>query len=241
MYDMMSPTLTKWKQQRGQKPDFGATVVERCDAPLLYEPGTAWSYGYAIDWAGKMVERITDQSLEEYMKKNIWGPLGVSDITFWPDSHPDFKKRSAHMSARNSEGKVIHAGNVPSTTNWEDCLGGQGGYATMEDYFKIVHSLLLDDKKLLKQETTKVMFEPQLTEPSRKAMRHIFNSPELSALYIGDFSKPFDLDWGIGGVLIGGDEDSGRKKDTLIWSGMPNLFWVIVTSILFCGPLPDLI
>ena len=41
----------------------GATVEESYTQPLIYEPGTSWLYSNRIDWAGKLVERITGQAL----------------------------------------------------------------------------------------------------------------------------------------------------------------------------------
>ena len=228
----MSPLLTRWRKQRGERLDAGSTVIER-NAPLLYEPGTSWSYGTALDWVGKLVERIINQDLESYMKEKIWDPLGITDITFRPQSRPDLQKRFAHMSIRRVDGVIVRGGYVHRAARWEDCFGGHGACGTVSDYFKILRSLLVDDEILLKKETARMMFEPQLTEASRKAMDKIFSSPELSGLFIGDFPKPHDLDWGIGGLLATSDEESGRKQGTLMWSGMPNLFWVSATAYLF--------
>ena len=81
---MMSPLLIKYRKSRGERMVQAAAVLDLSSVPLLYEPGTNWLYGTALDWAGKLVERITNETLEEYMKKNIWAPLGIIDITFWP-------------------------------------------------------------------------------------------------------------------------------------------------------------
>ena len=236
-YEMMSPLLLRFRAQRGEKPDAGLTVVER-NAPLLYEPGTSWSYGTSLDWAGKLVERLTDQSLESYMKDHIWNPLGLTDITFRLDSRPDMKQRFAHMSLRGAEGKVVRGGDnyLPRQgKGWQDCFGGHGAYASMSDYLKILQNLLVDDGKLLKSSTTNLMFEPQLTEASRAAMGKIFSAPKLSAMFIGEFPKPLALNWGIGGLLTESDEESGRRKGTLAWSGMPNLFWFVDRQAGLCG------
>lgn len=205
-----------------------STVVERCNVPLLYEPGTSWSYGTSIDWAGKLIERITGQTLEEYMKKTIWTPLGITDITFWPENRPDLKARAAHMSKRDRQGsgKVVHQGEIPSTRDVEDCFGGQGAYASMSDFFKILQSLLVDDEKLLRRETAAMMFEPQLSEASRQAQRHDTTRSAHSRLFVGEFPAHVGLDWGIGGLLTTDDDAGWRRKNSLIWSGMPNLFWV---------------
>lgn len=45
------------------------------DKPRLFEPGTNWCYGTNTDWVGKIIERVSGQDLETYLRKNITGPL----------------------------------------------------------------------------------------------------------------------------------------------------------------------
>jgi CubicO group peptidase (beta-lactamase class C family) len=47
---------------------------------LLFEPGTNWSYsnsGYVL--AGLILEKITEMSLGEYLQKNVFDPLGMTN------------------------------------------------------------------------------------------------------------------------------------------------------------------
>ena len=69
--------------------------------PLLFEPGTGWRYSTSMDWTGKLVERLTEKTLEEYMGTNIWGKLGITDITFWPKSKAGLAERMAGMNIRD--------------------------------------------------------------------------------------------------------------------------------------------
>ena len=52
------------------------------EAPLAFQPGTAWEYGINTDWLGVLVERLSDQRLAEYFDDNIFKPLGMTD-TFY--------------------------------------------------------------------------------------------------------------------------------------------------------------
>jgi CubicO group peptidase (beta-lactamase class C family) len=66
-----------------------ATLAERV-APagkmaLMFEPGTAWNYsnaGYAT--LGRIIEVVSKQSYERFLKDNIFDPLGMSDTSFQP-------------------------------------------------------------------------------------------------------------------------------------------------------------
>ena len=50
--------------------------------PLLFDPGTSWEYGIGIDLVGKVVEAVTDQTLEAYFRRHIFEPLGMPDTSF---------------------------------------------------------------------------------------------------------------------------------------------------------------
>ena len=52
------------------------------DFPRVYEAGEKWQYGTNIDWIGKIVEKISGQTLEMYFKENITGPLGMNRTFF---------------------------------------------------------------------------------------------------------------------------------------------------------------
>jgi len=97
----------RYRKDRNEEIGAGSTVLSFAGAPLLYEPGTKWLYSTSMDWAGKLVERITGVRLEEYMKKDIWAPLGTTDITFWPETNPTLKAGKADMTVRNTpEGEI---------------------------------------------------------------------------------------------------------------------------------------
>ena len=226
-YLMMSQRVQRYrKHTKNFKMATGATVEECCTQPLIYEPGTSWLYSTSIDWAGKLVERITAQTLEEYMKANIWHPLGIKDITFWPEQQ-HMKHRMASLTVRDEEtGKVIHDLDGAKMPGGKDCFGGHGAFASMPDYFKILRSLLLDDGIILERSTAAQMFQPQLTKESQEAQKQLMAKPENTALFVGEFPKRVPLDWGIGGILTREADEGWRGKNTLMWSGLPNLFWV---------------
>ena len=107
-----------------------------------------------------------------------------------------------------------------------DEMGGQGAVGSPTAYFKILESLLHDDEKLLKSETVKQMFSPQLVGGSKEACQQ---THEMD-MWKGKFSSHkvgTDLNWGLAGLLVQSDEDSGIKKGTLTWGGLPNLQWSI--------------
>jgi hypothetical protein len=109
-------------------------------------------------------------------------------------------------------------------------FGGQGAYGTMPDFIKILQSLLADDERLLTKETTVEMFQPQLSPESQQSLQESFGDVSRSRFFVGKFPEHVKYDWGLGGLLtmqdVTVDGVQWRKKGCMLWSGMPNLFWV---------------
>src|SRR4029078_12058627 len=87
----------------------GVTLPARGDAlgalPLLFSPGTAWSYSHATDIVGYLVEVISGQRLDQYLQEQIFGPLGMADTAFWV--RPDQADRLATNYAASASGGGI--------------------------------------------------------------------------------------------------------------------------------------
>ncbi|KAI5195472.1 beta-lactamase family protein [Aureobasidium subglaciale] len=233
-YDKMIPMLEKYRTRQGQ-PENRAAMSNKCVYPLLFEPGTYWSYGTGTDWTGKVIETLTGKTLQGYMDENIFAPLGISRIKFTPYVTEEMKRQAASIALRIPGGKLV---NLPVEKNIDfgdqECFGGHGGYADLTHYFKILESLLLDDGKLLSSSSVKEFFSPHLTPASRKGINTVFKQPEISAVFVGSFPETVEYDWGLGGVVLRGDGER-RKKGTMLWSGMPNLFWWVDRTRGLCG------
>ncbi|KAF7181877.1 hypothetical protein CNMCM7691_001174 [Aspergillus felis] len=234
-YNFLNPSLQRWAAFNNHTPQTSSTVVGRFTYPLTYEPGTGWDYSPGIDWAGKVVERVTGETLESYFQKHIFAPLDISSLTFWPHKHPSIQRNLATMTTRASSGGVEAYEGPYLTDGAEDCFGGHGAYGNMEDYMKILTSLLVNDGTLLRKETADLFFTPQLTVESKAAQKALIDDPEKIKIFVGDFPSDVKYDWGLGGILIQSDGSRRRSKGTMIWSGMPNLFWFIDRAKGLCG------
>ena len=60
-----------------------AAIAAAC--PILFEPGTKAQYSNTgIDIGAAVVEVVTGMKWEDYLKKEVFDPLGMKDSTFWP-------------------------------------------------------------------------------------------------------------------------------------------------------------
>lgn len=173
--------IMAWLEHNNLKPLLHSkTIQQRCQHPLTFEPGDAWAYGPGIDFAGLMVERVTGMSLEAYMKKNLWDPLGIRDVTFHLSSRPDMQARFADMSRRSEDGKVVHADGLmvyvdENGNEFEECIGGHGSFTTAEEYIKVLRAVLVcgagggkHGGGILKKESVDELTKSQLSEASKK-------------------------------------------------------------------------
>src|ERR1700730_11145928 len=51
----------------------GAQFLDHLSSrPLLYQPGTVRAYGFGLDVLGLVIEQLTEQSLGDYLRQNLW-------------------------------------------------------------------------------------------------------------------------------------------------------------------------
>jgi CubicO group peptidase (beta-lactamase class C family) len=163
----------------GENPIEGVTGDKNdiINARLVNQPGSMWEYGINIDWAGIILERVTGQTLGEYMAEHIFAPLGISSegATMFPTKEQ--QKHVAHMHQRDPEGKLTereHLYKAPfdfTTKEQQDKAlqsGGAGLFAKPKEYVKILAAILNDGKSpetgktILKKETVDLMWENQI-------------------------------------------------------------------------------
>jgi len=230
-YDWFSPLLAKWRSSRGELPWTGPTVEDKSTIPLLFEPGTSFRYSGGYDWVGKLIERVTGCSLEHFMTEKIFEPLGIKDITFYPDDHPEMKDRRADISTLSEIGEppAKDAPEFDALFGGKDCLGGGGGYGSASDYFKFLHAVLQRSPKLLRPESYDELFKPQLNEQCKKAFNDYLRSSPAHAQYLG-MSLPSGIEktWSFAGLICEQGQEGRMAKGTYFWGGVPSCTWVSI-------------
>ncbi|KAK7748098.1 hypothetical protein SLS53_001350 [Cytospora paraplurivora] len=200
-------------------PTGDRSVEETFDHPLLSEPGEAWVYGPGLDWTGLVIEKVSGLALEEFVQRHIFAPLGMRDSTFYPARRPELLARVAGLSARDEKnGKLVPSADGLDPSRIRFALGGSGLHATVDDYFKVVESLLLDDEKLLKRDTAALLFQPQLrADGGVQLFQGVVGwTPPLAEGYT----------WSLAGLLTPAG-NGHRGKGFLQWGGAYNSIWFI--------------
>ncbi|KAK7470274.1 hypothetical protein VKT23_001706 [Stygiomarasmius scandens] len=221
-YDFLSPAIQRYLQSMGKVPRLGQTLAESSVYPLLFEPGEGWEYSYSIDWAGVVVERLGGHGrLEEYMTKNIWGPLGITAATFRLKQRDDIRSHLVEMLTRDEEGRLKVSAISEALYTFSYDAGGAGMFIKPTDYAKLLEALLRNDGTILKPETVDLMFTPQLQDP--KYLVEYIKANPFRYTMLAALPVDIEYNWGLGGILTLQDVPGKRRKDSLSWSGLPNL------------------
>jgi len=60
------------------------------EMPLVYQPGTKWSYSVSLDLLGRVIEVVSGQSFDSFLAEQIFAPAGMDSTWFTvPDSEKD--------------------------------------------------------------------------------------------------------------------------------------------------------
>ncbi|KAJ9328294.1 hypothetical protein DTO027B5_1789 [Paecilomyces variotii] len=172
-YDHSSPLLQQWSKSNKRKSNTFCGSMDGYYHPLIFEPGTSWAYGGGLDWAGLMIERKTNTTLEEYMQANIWSKIGATCTTFHPEKNRHKPPPQLEMGVRirtDSGRNYVGPGRVTLEYPRKNDLGGIGLFGTADDYIKLLTTLLQGGKGLLTERSVHELFQPQLTRPIRSSM-----------------------------------------------------------------------
>jgi CubicO group peptidase (beta-lactamase class C family) len=147
--------------------DANRTLHEFTDllprVPLLFHPGTRWSYGSGLDVAGRVIEVVSGQTLDRFLDEHIFRPLGMRDTGF--RIRPDMRARLVTAYARGTDGALRALGRDGLMAMFEPdarFLWGSGGLlSTPDDFLRFAQMLLnggtLDGARILRPETVELM------------------------------------------------------------------------------------
>ncbi|KAF7888699.1 uncharacterized protein EAF02_003240 [Botrytis sinoallii] len=236
-YDVFTANLIRWRATRGEVATLDkGTLISRCKTPLTAEPGASWDYSTGHDWAGLMVSRANNMTLQDYYNKYICTPLGITDFAFQIDENPDLLSRLFDQATRvggitpfgtaaDATGALVHAETRFWSPEHPDDAGGAGAHMSVPSYQKILHSITISDEKLLSKTMNDKLFEAQLTEPQLAAINYARQIPDVRQILTPSIPVDTKLDYGLGGMIVLEDLEGRRRKGAMHWGGLPNLLW----------------
>ena len=176
--------------------------------PLKFEPGTTWWYSSSTDICGYLIEVLSGQKLDVFLKKNIFDPLKMDDTFFELPKNKIDRLTTLYVIGENKE--LVSFDNK-SNSPFKDkviLLNGSGGLlSTTEDYLKFSVMLLnngfSNGEQIIKKSTLDLMKEDHSLGLKYKKL--VFGK-----------KKGF----GLGFEVVKEDETKFGSKGTFGWGGM---------------------
>lgn len=191
--------------------------------PLLYDPGTAWSYAGGIAVVGRVLERIEGKGLDAFLAQRLFGPLGMNDTSYVVPAG----KRDRVVAAHRMTAEGLVEAQLPAEVR--SAVSADGGlYSTAQDYAKFIQLILNDGvapdgKRLLSRQSVRAMASNQLG-----AVR-VSLQDEPTPLLARAFPVGAGRDgFGLGFQVTGEPRAEGaRAPGSLSWAGIYNTqFWI---------------
>lgn len=63
-------------------PDIMTFVKRLAELPLVYQPGTQWSYSLSHDVLSAVIEKVSGKPLDQFLQERMFGPLGMTNIFY---------------------------------------------------------------------------------------------------------------------------------------------------------------
>ena len=144
----------------------GKTVARMAALPFDAHPGDRWVYGYNTDILGAVVERVSGQPLDVFLRETILDPLGMNDTHFYlPPSKADrlatvYSASEGGLDRAPDPGHMVGQGHYSKGPR-ASFSGGAGLVSTARDYARFLQMMLnggtLDGRRVLSRKTVELM------------------------------------------------------------------------------------
>lgn len=150
-------------------------------APLLHQPGERFTYGLNTDLLGYFIEVVSGMSLDQFMRKRIFEPLGMKDTYFYLPKEKQSRLVTLYAEDPNTK-KVVKTAPVTKIAadnfysdfpNSDGTLysGGGGLSSTIMDYAIFLQMMLnggeYNGKRILSPSTVRLMTTDQVSAFNR--------------------------------------------------------------------------
>jgi CubicO group peptidase (beta-lactamase class C family) len=240
-YEIWNANTGRYVKTTGM-PSLGSLEVAALRLPLAFDPGDRWEYGINIEWVGRLVESVSGQPLDVYVREKIFAPLGMTDTAY--AILPEQRARLASIHQRGADGRLTPIPLEAAPAGRPEFYPGGGGlHSTGRDYLAFVQMLLhggrFNGARLLKPETVAFMHENAIGTTPAGILKT--QSPERSNDV--DLFPGARVRWSLGHMLNAEAGPNGRSAGTVSWGGLFNTYYWIdpakrVTGLIMTQILP---
>jgi CubicO group peptidase (beta-lactamase class C family) len=212
--------------RRGPGATLAGMVEHYAGFPLEFHPGTQWLYSVSTDVCGRLVEIISGQRFDDYLRETIFEPLGMNDTGFVV---PDKKVDRFAACYRRDASKHLVLVDDPERSGYRNeptfLSGGGGLVSTTGDYLRFCQMLLgageVDRVRILGRKTVELM-----------TMNHLPGDGDLRSVAMpGGYGEVGFAGMGFG-LTVAVAKDPARTQvigspGEYMWGGAAStIFWV---------------
>ena len=133
--------------------------------PLVYQPGTVFEYSLSFELLGAVIEKVTNTSLDTYLRQTIWNPLKMNDTGFHvPENKKSRQAYAFKLNPLNNRPQTILY--LEKGLNFE--CGGGCSLGTVPDYLKFGQMLInggeFNGQRILSPAMVKLMTSDQMNK-----------------------------------------------------------------------------
>jgi len=193
------------------------------DTPLLYDPGTGWSYSGGIAVVGGVAERIEGMGFDSILRDRLFAPLGMNETSFIVPLSEHGRVATSHRP----EGDTLVE--EPNPNDIRAPVSGDGGlHSTAADYARFIQFILNggvapDGQRLMSEAGVRELGRNQLGDVRVKLQDEPM--PQLARAFpLGADRDGFGLGFQVTGEH---DEATIRSPGSMSWAGIWNTeFWI---------------
>ncbi|WP_437399003.1 serine hydrolase domain-containing protein [Flagellimonas lutimaris] len=143
-----------------------ATVTRMAELPFESQPGERFVYGYNTDILGALIEVISGEPLDVFLKQHILDPLEMTDTHFYLPKEKKERLAVVYSSSENGLERAPNPGGMVGQGAYVDgprksFSGGAGLLSTSMDYAKFLQMMLnkgtLNGKRIISPKTVELM------------------------------------------------------------------------------------
>lgn len=155
--------------QSGSSMTTAQFAAEAGKQPLAFEPGDRWQYGSSADVMGAVIEKLADMRYSDFLKENIFSPLGMEDTAFYVPAEKRDRLAVLYENAGEQPKKPEYVNLCIYDYDTEPAFqsGGAGLFSTAADYSKLGAELSSGGAGVISRRAVDFMRENGLTDAQR--------------------------------------------------------------------------
>ena len=206
--------------------------------PLWFHPGEKWEYGPSVDIQALLVERLSGQPFEQYLRQHVLDPLRMRGTRYVVPAAD--VPRFAAMYVRDDSSRLTRTPDEQAHSfnlrPWPLTPGTYGLTSTIDDYMRFARMLLaggtLDGAHILEPETVRLM-----------ATSHLSDSVTSRSWLPSKGQVGFGIDFAVRLRPPASPDENNGTVGEFFWDGAAStLFWVDpvndVAAVLFVQLMP---